>query len=344
MNGHLMSGLVMSVVTLVGFAGAANSTGIAAHPLPAGEILVTGADAPRSPTRPDLYLIKPDGSHLRLLLRNAADAAASRDGRQIAFARDGAIWISQRDGSGARRVTWPSAGVVDDQPTWSRDGKTLYFSRSSSASGLTASLFAIGTDGRGVRQLTWARQSGHEPACNLWPSTSPDGRTVVYTVISFCGHGGRSIAAVTTTGHRVKLGFRLPSPGPQIGYVERFSAAWAPKRPEIAYSVVNSEQNSAWAYVSASNGSLPQRIFFWDEKAGDGGPEGLDSPPAWSSDGRALVLIPPVAGFLHYPKYAPVGRGDVWFVSADGLSQQQLTKTGMFTAAAWLPPVGVVGG
>ena len=344
-----MSGLVMLVVMLVGSAGAARSTGTAVRSLPAGQILVTRADMSRSSRRPDLYVMEPDGSHLRLLLRNASDAAASRDGRQIAFARDGAIWISHRDGSGARRVTWPSAGAADDQPTWSRDSRVLYFSRSSSprgAEGPSASLFAIGTDGRGVRQLTRAPQFGRMPACHLWPSVSPDGLTVVYTVVTDCVHGiPRSIAAVTTRGHRVKLGFRLSSPGPQIGCCERFSAAWAPKRPEIAYAVVNDEENSNWAYVSATNGNPPQQIFFWTEQAGYGYPEGLDSPPAWSSDGRSLALIPPVRGFIHYRKYASVGRGDVWLVSADGSTKQQLTRIGMFTAAAWLPPVArVVGG
>jgi Tol biopolymer transport system component len=336
-------GLMAIGVVVDGAASARNVIGS----LPAGEILLTRADTTRSPARPDLYVTKPDGSHFRLLLRNAADAAASRDGRQIAFARDGAIWISKRDGSGARRVTWPSRGVADDQPTWSRDGRVLYFSRSNFEYGTEmASLFTIRADGRGVRQLTRPPQSGgmhDEPACHLWPSVSPDGGTIVYTAVASCGHGlGRSIAAVTTSGQRVKLSFRFPRPGTDYGFPEYVSAAWAPKRSEIAYAAVNDEDNSDWAYVSAANGNPPQQIFSWNETASDGFAEGLDSPPAWSPDGRSIALIPPTSGFLQYRKYVSVGRGDVWLITADGSSQRQLTRMGMFTAAAWLPPVGRV--
>jgi hypothetical protein len=44
---------------------------------PVGEILVTQAVTSASPVRLDLYAMRPDGSHLRLLTRNAASPAGS---------------------------------------------------------------------------------------------------------------------------------------------------------------------------------------------------------------------------------------------------------------------------
>ena len=65
-----------------------------------------------------------DGSHLRLFVRNAAEAAASPDGRQIAFVRGRAIWSMRRDGSGQRKLTQPGIApgttgqLADHDPAW----------------------------------------------------------------------------------------------------------------------------------------------------------------------------------------------------------------------------------
>src|SRR3954466_1470544 len=56
-----------------------------------------------------------------------AAPAWSADGAQIAFARSGAIWVMNADGSGTHRVT---SGTEDSDPTWSPGGTRIAFVRS----------------------------------------------------------------------------------------------------------------------------------------------------------------------------------------------------------------------
>ena len=72
-------------------------------------------------SRPDLWVMRSDGSHRRRLTANrASDRSAdwSPDGRWIAFASDRGrshdVWRIRPDGSGAVRVT--AVGPYDDQP------------------------------------------------------------------------------------------------------------------------------------------------------------------------------------------------------------------------------------
>ena len=112
----------------------------------------------------DLYVVGVDGSHRRLLARNAADAAVSPDGRRIAFTRGRAVWIMQRDGSQGKRL----ARAASD-PAWSPDGKTIYFSRWVEAD-LGISLFSIRDDGTHARPVDASAGGGGlgpEPASRL---------------------------------------------------------------------------------------------------------------------------------------------------------------------------------
>ncbi|HLN62541.1 MAG TPA: hypothetical protein VK464_13430 [Symbiobacteriaceae bacterium] len=52
----------------------------------------------------------------------------SPDGRQVAFMRDGQIWLAEAGGKGARLVT-SNSSVWDAAPAWKPNGKELAFSR-----------------------------------------------------------------------------------------------------------------------------------------------------------------------------------------------------------------------
>src|SRR5436305_9500850 len=84
------------------FGAAAQSSHAAAH---AGAILVTNSGPFGAHSK--LYLVR-DGSPARLFLDNAGQAAISRDGKRIAFVRDGGIWTMGRDSSGERQLTKPT--------------------------------------------------------------------------------------------------------------------------------------------------------------------------------------------------------------------------------------------
>jgi hypothetical protein len=74
--------VLAGVVLVLGAAGA----GSAAGPVATGEIVF--ARTAKEHGRPDLYVMAADSSHVRLLIRNAAEAAVSPNGRRVAFVRE----------------------------------------------------------------------------------------------------------------------------------------------------------------------------------------------------------------------------------------------------------------
>jgi Tol biopolymer transport system component len=104
----------------------------------------------------------------------------SPDGRFIAYERDVAegnngVWLMKADGTGKRRLTRSPFGCCDTDPNFSPDGRTITFVRIKEPEKQQA-LFAIGRDGKGLRQLTpysWDVAIKHD-----W---SPDGKEILLT-------------------------------------------------------------------------------------------------------------------------------------------------------------------
>jgi Tol biopolymer transport system component len=99
----------------------------------------------------------------------------SPDGRRVAFEsnRAGAeIWLADADGSNPTRLT-RGPGRRQGSPGWSPDGGSIVFD--SQAEGGHVDVWRIGVDGSGLRQLT------HDPADDVVPIWSRDGRVVYFT-------------------------------------------------------------------------------------------------------------------------------------------------------------------
>jgi Tol biopolymer transport system component len=321
----------------------------------AGAILVTHTPSDSPSARHDLYVVRTDGSRPRVFVRDAADADISRDGRQIAFVRGGAIWVMKNNGVEQRQLTHPARSFADDTPAWAPDGKSLYFSRGTGYPRLvmgahTASLYAIRADGTGLQRLTRASRSGgmgDEPACHYRPSPSPDGRVIVFTNVFSCDHGlGSRITAVTTAGKPVKLPSSLPN---SVCCEEQYiDAAVSPRGGKIAYAIWNDivgPKTFNVIDVSDLSGRVTRILAFaW---APPDGPVDL-SWPAWSADGTWLAFIRARTSHGWVPlswQSAGARPGDIWLARSDGRGLRRLTHQGTYTAPAWLPPpTGGAGG
>ncbi|HXW05208.1 MAG TPA: DPP IV N-terminal domain-containing protein [Vicinamibacterales bacterium] len=90
-------------------------------------------------------------------------AAWSPDGRQIAFmsARDGypSVFLMQADGSNPSNLTPKDdadadADWVSRAPSWSRNGRHIFFMSSRPSTGLDTELFVVNIDGTGLTRIT----------------------------------------------------------------------------------------------------------------------------------------------------------------------------------------------
>jgi TolB protein len=140
-----------------------------------------------------LFIMRADGSHVRQLtqlttprLGEDSDPQVSPDGRRIVFQRhnvrgaqpdDGiALWILNLRTGRERRITRFELGG-GDTPDWSPDGKRILFhSNAALEDGVSANLYTVRPNGRGLTQLTF--EEGGD-VNYLGSSYSPDGRFIV---------------------------------------------------------------------------------------------------------------------------------------------------------------------
>lgn len=99
--------------------------------------------------------------------------AWSPDGRQIAFMRDGRIWLMDGSGEGARALT-QAPSVWESVPTWKPGGKDIAFSRVS-VGGDEAWLVSL--DVKSGKETVLAKES--QPVGHL--AWAPDGKVLYYT-------------------------------------------------------------------------------------------------------------------------------------------------------------------
>lgn len=303
--------LLLTAVLLVTSASARNDA--VPH---AGEIVFTRTIGDHG--RPNLYVIASNGSRPRLFIRNAYDAAVSPDGRRIAFGRNAAVWVMQRDGSGQHALTKPTAAIVDFEPAWSPTGRTLYFARGGSKTA-ASSLFSINPDGTALHRLTRAKPSFHGH-CQYNPAPSPDGILILYTESFDCEHGtDYAISAITTAGLTARLTFAFPN-------ATRYDPAWASDGGRIAYATreidpMPGADPATGLYVSASSGASPVRLV-----------RGSVGEPTWSRDDTLIAFVREVTRPSGYP-------GDIWLIRPNGKSLRRLTHTHADDRnPTWLPP------
>jgi hypothetical protein len=156
---------------------------------PDGQTLLFTAALGNEGVRSDIFAIGVDGRGLRRLtsLGDVGSPLVSPDGLSVVFARrtPGAtfaedawnLWAMNADGASQRPITPAVPGQADHPGSWSPDGATIAFTRSSNPSvgprgrlTVDEAVWIVGHDGAGPRQL------GEGSA----PAFSPDGTRLAY--------------------------------------------------------------------------------------------------------------------------------------------------------------------
>jgi len=209
-----------------------------------------------STPQPTIVVVDPASGAEREVVQGA-EPAWSADGSRLAFVRDGVVYVSSGDGTGATAV---GSG---DFPAWSPDGTKLAASRydEQPLPGRphgTLQLVVLGLDGQAT-ELTSGTADVYLPA---W---SPDGSTIAFStpdsleLISPDGTGRRS---VPTAGAHVNGG---PS--------------WSPDGGAIAFL---NARGQVWTV--GADGSGARQITYTLV-----GANGFTARPAWSPDGRSIA-------------------------------------------------------
>lgn len=204
----------------------------------------------------ELMVIRPDGTGLRQLTRNAVEdgqPAWAPDGKQIAFVRGrSSIWVARADGSRTRRL------ATGDSPAWSPNGRRI-------ALALNGQLAVMNADGSGVRTLVprgtyVSEQDGR-------PSWSPDGKRIVFVRDSdlwIVGAGGGDLRQLTAT--------ELDEADPD----------WAPDGSRVLF---------ARHHPCGGSCDVPGLVTIRPNGAGELEITGYDGlvQPSWSPNGKRIV-------------------------------------------------------
>jgi len=230
-----------------------------------------------------VYSMDASGGDIRALT-NGPDGhgapAVSPDGSRIAFdawnaTRDLGIHVADADGSHARAITSlpdPVKGA-DSQPTFSPDGRTIAFQRTSDYSDplkVKAAIFVIGVDGTGLKQLTpFDLDAGH-------PRWSPDGTTILFADnIDIYGAPGANGDANLWTVQPDGTG--LAQLTHETGQHFASYGSWAPDGSAIVFSSWFGDDHFTAIRVMKADGTDPTLI--WKSPFGDGTAE----YPEWSA-------------------------------------------------------------
>src|SRR5439155_15845857 len=139
-----------------------------------------------------LYTIRADGSGGRRLLDRVAEESPrwSPDGSRIAFMKVlqphfvSAVYTVRSNGTGVHRVSVSRAGESSLDPSWSADGRILFYVRGRFRDADGADIFATSPGARGGRALTHPFPAGGWNSAPEWlaGSSLAGGEPIPHTI------------------------------------------------------------------------------------------------------------------------------------------------------------------
>jgi dipeptidyl aminopeptidase/acylaminoacyl peptidase len=297
--------------------------------------------------RGDLWTVRTDGSAkpFRLTRTRATETspALSPDGRRIAFARDGQVFVHEIASGQLWQVTEIEAGESGGSLgvfRWSPDGKRLLYSvrmgsgrrlllpdfsgRLVTASPFPRSLpgdqpvetrtFVVNAEGSVPRQMeagAWGGKS-YSFSTPLW---SPDSRRILHSAI----HAGLKQCQITVWDADAGKA-KIVSDEKDPAWVSRPDLAWSPDSKQVLFT----SERDGWnhLYAVAAEGGTPRQITrgAWEVS----NERGWGNEPEWAGD------------FIYYSSTeVDTAERHVHRVRPDGSGKERLTRSeGLHTAYA----------
>lgn len=251
--------------------------------------------------RPGLYLVKPDGTGLRLLQEGLFYTPCwSPDSRWVVFSTryDGRLFKVRVDGRGLMPLT-DSADGYCYEADWSVAGRLVHQSSRSRPRGSHGVLWVMNADGSDKRDLSL--QCGDSPS---QPSWSPDGARIAVSKYYPGSPYTNDIAVIDSSGGSE---VRLTTDG-----AENEDPDWCPAGNRMAFC-------AEFEYVKA--------VYVLDLDTGtrwrvaDSGA----TSPSWSPDARRLCYSRRWYINDTTPEMPYEEHGKLWVVDADGRNAKQIT-------------------
>jgi Tol biopolymer transport system component len=208
-----------------------------------------------------LCLARPDGSRrVRLLVGEARAPSWSPDGRLVAFARGGKIFVANAKGRIVRRF-----GSLAADPAWSPDGSRIAY-----AGGAPAPRIVVaGRDGRTLVSISTGRNVASGPT---W---SPNSRRLAYA-------DQLEIDAPSQAGSNRVFMVNVDGSGRRLLVGSAAEPAWSPDGSRIAYVAYASRlSDTGQVAVIGVDGAGARRVTSGDEP---------ETGPAWSPNGRVIAF------------------------------------------------------